>query len=503
MPVAGGRMLGIAVAGASACSMALEIAAGRMIAPYVGMSLYSWTAVIAVVLAGLTLGHWIGGRLADAPGDAPRRMLGVALALAAVFSIATIPLLRAISGAAVTGGGPVWGAVVIAALVFGLPSLFAGTVAPLATFLALRGAGEGGEGRVLGRMFALGAGGAILGTLGGGLLLIPLLGSFLTVAVIAGFYALLAVPFFLRSRAARTLAIGGVAVLSAVAGWSAQALSPCERESGTFCLRADDLPDDTRVLALDHLAHGVNDPDDPTRLVSPYLALIDRIAEARFGVEGPPEAFFLGGGAYTLPRAWAAKGWGGARVIAEVDPMVTRLAVDRLWVLPENHDIRHGDGRIVLSSLPSDRRFDAIVADAFADVSVPPHLVTDEFHADIAAHLTPGGFYAINVVDRLREPRFATSLAHTLARRFAHVEMWLDAATVRPGEARTTWVIVASDSETGSDRLRASDGTGRDWVRVPTGRMIDAVGAPMLLTDDHAPVARLLGALLLDGALSE
>lgn len=76
MTVPGGWILGLAVAGASACSMALEIAAGRMIAPYVGMSLYSWTAVIAVVLAGLTLGHWIGGRLADMPGEGPCRVLG-------------------------------------------------------------------------------------------------------------------------------------------------------------------------------------------------------------------------------------------------------------------------------------------------------------------------------------------------------------------------------------------------------------------------------------------
>lgn len=423
--------------------------------------------------------------------------------LAALFSLGAIPLLRAVSGGAVAGAGPVWGAVVIAALVFGMPSLFAGTVAPLATVLALRGAGAGGEGRVLGRMFALGAGGAILGTLGGGLLLIPMLGSFLTVAVIAATYALLAVPFIVRRRAGMALAIAVVAVGATGAGWAARALSPCERESGSFCLRVDDLPDGTRVLALDHLAHGVNDPDDPTRLVSPYLALIDRMAEARFGAAGPGQAFFLGGGAYTLPRAWGAKGWGGARVVAEVDPAVTRLAADRLWLDPARHAVRHGDGRVVLSGLPPEARFDAIVADAFADVSVPPHLVTDEFNAQIAARLTPGGFYAINVVDRLRRPRFATALAHTLRQRFAAVEMWLDAATLQAQEARTTWVIVAGDASTGADRLRATDGTGRDWVRVPTKRMIAAVGPPMLLTDDHAPVARLLGALLVSRSLAE
>ncbi|MCB2099553.1 MAG: fused MFS/spermidine synthase, partial [Rhodobacterales bacterium] len=56
----------------SAGGLTVEIVAGRMIAPYVGMSLYTWTAIIAVVLAGLSVGHWIGGRLAGPHVDARR-----------------------------------------------------------------------------------------------------------------------------------------------------------------------------------------------------------------------------------------------------------------------------------------------------------------------------------------------------------------------------------------------------------------------------------------------
>jgi len=56
---------GVALLVSSACAMALEIVAGRLLAPYVGMSLYTWTAIIAVVLGGLSLGHWLGGALVD------------------------------------------------------------------------------------------------------------------------------------------------------------------------------------------------------------------------------------------------------------------------------------------------------------------------------------------------------------------------------------------------------------------------------------------------------
>ena len=34
-------------------------------APYVGVSLYTWTSIIGVVLAGISVGAYLGGMLAD------------------------------------------------------------------------------------------------------------------------------------------------------------------------------------------------------------------------------------------------------------------------------------------------------------------------------------------------------------------------------------------------------------------------------------------------------
>src|SRR6266576_1103635 len=45
--------------------LVLELVAGRILAPEVGVSLYTWTAVIGVVLAGISLGSWLGGKIAD------------------------------------------------------------------------------------------------------------------------------------------------------------------------------------------------------------------------------------------------------------------------------------------------------------------------------------------------------------------------------------------------------------------------------------------------------
>ena len=82
-----------ALAVVSAAALVVEIAAGRLLAPYVGMSLYTWTAIIAVVLAGLSAGHWLGGVVDPADDRRSYRILAAALALAAVTT-ALVPALE-------------------------------------------------------------------------------------------------------------------------------------------------------------------------------------------------------------------------------------------------------------------------------------------------------------------------------------------------------------------------------------------------------------------------
>ncbi len=49
----------------SAFIMTLELVAARLVAQHLGVSLYTWTAVIGVILAGITVGNYVGGKLAD------------------------------------------------------------------------------------------------------------------------------------------------------------------------------------------------------------------------------------------------------------------------------------------------------------------------------------------------------------------------------------------------------------------------------------------------------
>src|SRR3977135_660053 len=77
---------------ASGSVLVIEIVALRLVAPYVGVTLQTSTAVIGVALAAIAYGAWTGGWLADR--FAPRRMIAPALLLAAGATAVVTPIVR-------------------------------------------------------------------------------------------------------------------------------------------------------------------------------------------------------------------------------------------------------------------------------------------------------------------------------------------------------------------------------------------------------------------------
>ena len=75
----------IVVFTASGCVLALEIVAGRILAPIIGVSLYTWTSIIGIVLAGISIGNYLGGVIADRFPS--RHVLGLVLLTSSVGSI--------------------------------------------------------------------------------------------------------------------------------------------------------------------------------------------------------------------------------------------------------------------------------------------------------------------------------------------------------------------------------------------------------------------------------
>ena len=137
----------------NACVMTIELVAGRIIAPYVGVSLYTWTSVIGVILAGMSAGNFIGGKLADR--FASRPFLGVIFILAGVASLSV--LLTAITfgeqGLALFPNLPlVTRMVVYISSIFFIPSTVLGTISPLVVKLTMEDLSHSGS--TIGKIYA-------------------------------------------------------------------------------------------------------------------------------------------------------------------------------------------------------------------------------------------------------------------------------------------------------------------------------------------------------------
>ena len=158
----------------SALLLVLEIVAARLIAPYVGVSLYTWSAVIGVVLAGLSIGNAIGGAWADRQATA-----GAAAAVLAASgpSALIIPwlLLWTARGLQQYELPILTTSLLLVLALFLLPAVLIGIVTPLLTTLAL--ARSRRTGHIVGMMHALAAVGSIGGTFAAGYWLIPTFGS--------------------------------------------------------------------------------------------------------------------------------------------------------------------------------------------------------------------------------------------------------------------------------------------------------------------------------------
>ncbi len=492
----------------AACGLVIEIVAGRMIAPYLGMSLYTWTAIIAVVLAGFSAGHWVGGWLAEKPPGQARRAVAISLFLAGLTAALSLVLLRTLSGPILAiGFSPVPTILLLTFALFFPPSFFVGIPSPALTKLAIDEAPHR-MGTLLGAFYAVGAFGSIVGTLAAGYIFISYFGSIRTILTVAFLYLAMAAVLFVQDRRheGQPLAASETVVPVIVAGfvfsgallWGRGVMAfveNCTKESAYYCIRVIDISADVglpaRTMVLDNLGHGTNLRDRPGIFLTPYVEAQDNLVRTRFADRQDLTSFFIGGGAYTLPRAWNAR-WPASRTnVAEVDPEVTASAQKSFWLqADERLIIKHEDARRALSREDA-KSFDVIVGDAFHDIAIPQHLVTQEFFALVASRLTDDGIYLMNVVDSGSHPRLALSILNTLKREFPVVELWQPEGQ----GTRQTFVLLAGSNETPVTTLHSRVDPGSHWQRTTPAAIAQLMNetAPLILTDDFAPVDRLIG----------
>ena len=410
-----------------------------------------------------------------------------ALLVGGLGVLAVRPLVRLLGPA--LGPGPVAAVLLVAASTL-VPVAALAMVTPAVTRARLRGVD--GSGAVVGQLSAAGTVGSLVGTFVTGFVLVALLPVTAILLVTAAACLLLALLTATeRSRAG----LGGAALAAVLLGAALIALpGRCDVDTVYYCARVETDPQRPtgRILVLDDLRHSAVDLADPTWLQFAYIRRMADAVDTAFPVDRPLTAVHLGGGGFTMPRWLAATRPGSTSTVLEVDRGVVELgrrelAVDAIPGL----DVRIGDARTSLLAVPTDTA-DVIVGDAFGARSVPWHLATAEFVADVRRALRPDGVYLLNVIDYGQRRLLAAEIA-TLTAQFPQVLVLIRPDQLAPDGGGNA-VLVASDRALDPLVLGA-----RAAARGEPGSVLDEGatrrygGGADELIDDRAPVEQLLG----------
>lgn len=477
--------------------MILELVGSRIVAPYLGTSIYIWTALIGVILAALSVGYMWGGRLADRCPTYNRLsqlFLGASLATALISPL-QYPVLAYLQSAAFDVRVS---AVLATVALFVVPAVLLGAVTPLAFRLSLADMKQSGE--VAGRLYAVSTFGSIAGTFLAGFVLFAQLGSnamILAVAAVLLVCAILAAPR--EQWWARLFLLAGLGFLHnlnsvlggefASGGWHVfdtayQRAIVVEEEEG----------DSQRIVR-----RLITDPfgsqsemyrDSPFELASEYAKLYDLAFAFKPDLKS---ALMLGGGAYSYPRYFNNRYPDATMDVVEIDPGLTALS-KRFFNLPSNTrlNVVHDDGRAHLNRL--NRTYDAVFMDAFsAPPSVPFQLTSVEAVSLMSKHTAEDGAVFINIVSGIDgdEGRFLRAERQTFEEVFPDVRLY----QVDPGSARTnaqSLILVGLKKKRGTEPL--ADETP-EYLCELMKREVDLITVKKdmhVLTDDFAPVEHYL-----------
>ena len=479
-------------------SLGAEIAAVRLLAPYFGASTIVWANTIGVVLVALSVGYWLGGRLADRHPHM-RGLCLLALAAAALLAIvpfAADPLLDvAVDALDRISAGTFIGSLLAVLVLVAVPVLLLGAVSPWAIRLAVSKVEESGT--VAGRLYAVSTAGSLVGTLISALLFIPLVGTRRTFLIFALAISLVAVAG-LRPVRRYALAPATIALLIALPVGTLKAQTANgrvihERETEYQYARVVEREDGSRILELNEgqAFHSLYRPrtaltghyaDDV--LVLPFArgeGRIDRVA-----VLGNAAGTLSRGYAEFFPRAWVDG--------VEIDRELSEIG--RRYFGMDNPRLRlhHEDARPFLRR--TDARYDVIVVDAYRQPYIPFYLATREFFELARARLVPGGLVIVNVGHPEGQVDLERVLARTMREAFPHLR--------RDAVEPTNTLLAASREPLAAARIaRAARELPLD-LRPAALSAAARLGPPLpggrVYTDDRAPVEWLIDRSIVDYA---
>jgi spermidine synthase len=480
---------------AGAVVMIFEIVGSRLLAPYLGTSLITWTSIIGVILASLAAGYYWGGKLADKKADS--RWLALILTVAGCWLLITLALQGVFLGWLATA---VWSlkikAVLASVALLAPVSVFLGMVSPYAAKLKLSALAQTGS--TVGSLYALSTIGSLVGTFGAGFWLVPLMGTTKILVLLAALLWLAAAKLFFerlpRSNQLWAIICGLLILGSAYAALTPPPANVIDRDTAYSRVWIYDALDKknnqpVRIMSLDGGFSSAMflESNDLVFDYTKYYQLAGYFNPAL------NNALMLGGAAYSYPKAFLQQFPRAALTVVEIDPAVTALA-KKYFKLPADPRllIQHQDGRVWLNQTAD--KYDAVLVDAFSSFyGIPFQLTTKEAAAKEFGTLTNDGVVVVNVISALTgsKGQMARSLYYTYKQIFPQVYLFPVNAP-QDGSVVQNIMLVALKSKVKPNFI-SSDQQLQGYLDHLWTKPIPA--AP-ILTDDWAPTDYFISQIL-------
>ena len=415
----------------------VEILGAKMLSPFLGTSHFVWTAQIAVTLVALSVGYFVGGYVVD---RSPRlNFLYYSILGAAVYLAATVPMVKPICFKLLKL--PLeWASLFASAFLFLIPlALLAMTGPFLVRMLTQNVKQVGGN---MGRLTAISTLGSVAGAVLIGYVLIPHFQNSVTMLITAGVLVVLAAVYFMvwgRNESAATALVVAVLLTAGLghsglrgqfsdtmkyAGLTWDVLYRANSNYGELLVieyRNGDYRE--RRYLNEQLIQNTYDPIT-RKSRSLFSGALRWLAHAY--TPKLEKALCIGMGVGVVPMQLVHD---GIEVdVVEINGAVVPMAEQHFDFDSSKLKVIISDGRQYLNQ--TDKRYDAIILDAFLGDSSPSHLMTKEAFESILDHLTPQGVLVINSFGESTDERkfFATSLDKTLREVFGKASVIVHAS---------------------------------------------------------------------------
>ena len=401
------------------CIMAVELCASRLMAPFFGTSTFVWTNIIGIIMIALSIGYFVGGRLADRK---PRlhillKLLMLASAFLLVLPFVASPLVRWLASLMSTFNSSFsfifFGSLCAITLLFSPPIVVMGMTSPFLIRIIAR---SGHVGDSAGHIFGISTIGSVLGTFLPILIFIPTLGTATTILIFAAVLFVVTALGFANRRTALLCIAVAVPFLFPMPPMREIPGKVYSTESAYQFIQVFDRGLYRYLVYNDAVGFqtAANKISIFTGLYYDYYSLLPLFFET------PPRSALiigLGGGiiANQMHCFYPDMGVDGV----EIDPKVIEIA-RKYFALTDTVKVFNQDGRIFMNL--GKRKYDIVIIDAYTQqVYIPFHLTTIEFFNQVKRGLLGNGIVAMNVSSAKDDSPLLRSITNTLRLAFRHV----------------------------------------------------------------------------------